>query len=75
VDLEVGGKAKILNLNNFFKIFALVTFVLTLSSCAEEEQDRLLSYEKGTYLGPTDQSLTEEQVRKLMARADIQRVY
>ena len=64
-----------LNLNNFFKIFALVTFVLALSSCAEEEQDRLLSYEKGTYLGPTDQSLTEEQVRKLMARADIQRVY
>ena len=75
MDLEVGGKAKMLNLNNFFKIFALVTFVLTLSSCAEEEQDRLLSYEKGTYLGPTDQSLTEEQVRKLMARADIQRVY
>ena len=64
-----------LNLNNFFKIFALVTFVLALSSCAEEEQDRLLSYEKGTYLGPTDQSLTEEQVRELMARADIQRVY
>ena len=75
MDLEVGGKAKMLNLNNFFKIFALVTFVLTLSSCAEEEQDRLLSYEKGTYLGPTDQSLTEEQVRELMARADIQRVY
>ena len=36
---------------------------------------RLISYEKGTYLGPTDQSLTEEQVRKLMARADIQRAY
>ena len=75
MDLEVGGKARMLNLKNFFKIFALVTFAFALSSCAEEEQDRLLSYEKGTYLGPTDQSLTEEQVRKLMARADIQRVY
>ena len=75
MDLEVGGKAKMLNVNIFLKIFALATFVAALSSCAEEEQDRLLSYEKGNYLGPTDQSLTEEQVRKLMARADIQRVY
>ena len=61
--------------SNFLKVFALVTFVTALSSCAEEEQNRLLSYEKGTYLGPVDQSLTEEQVRELMARADIQRVY
>ena len=75
MDLGVIGKAKILNLNIFLKIFALATFAVALSSCAEEEQDRLLSYEKGTYLSPTDQSLTEEQVRKLMARADIQRVY
>ncbi len=60
---------------NFLKVFALVTFVTALSSCAEEEQNRLLSYEKGTYLGPADQSLTDEQVRELMARADIQRVY
>ena len=60
---------------NFLKVFALVTFVTALSSCAEEEQNRLLSYEKGTYLGPADQSLSDEQVRKLMTRADIQRVY
>ena len=60
---------------NFLKVFALVTFVTALSSCAEEEQNRLLSYEKGTYLGPADQSLTDEQVRELMVRADIQRVY
>ena len=64
-----------LNVNIFLKIFALATFVVALSSCAEEEQNRLLSYEKGTYLGPADQSLTDEQVRELMARADIQRVY
>ena len=60
---------------NFLKVFALVIFVTALSSCAEEEQNRLLSYEKGTYLGPADQSLSDEQVRKLMTRADIQRVY
>jgi hypothetical protein len=64
-----------LNTRNFLKIFALATFVTALSSCAEEEQNRLLSYEKGTYLGKADQALTEEQVRNLMGRADIQRVY
>ena len=60
---------------DFLKVLVLATFVAALSSCAEEEQNRLLSYEKGTYLGPADQSLSDEQVRKLMARADIQRVY
>ena len=60
---------------DFLKVLVLVTFVAALSSCAEEEQNRLLSYEKGTYLGPADQSLSDEQVRKLMTRADIQRVY
>ena len=64
-----------LNIRNFLKIFALATILTAFSSCAEEEQNRLLSYEKGTYLGPADQSLTDEQVRKLMTRADIQRVY
>ena len=64
-----------MNTRNFLQIFALVTIVTALSSCAEEEQDRLLSYEKGTYLGKADQALTEEQVRNLMGRADIQRVY
>ena len=64
-----------LNIQNFSKLFVLATFVATLSSCAEEEQNRLLSYEKGTYLGAADQSLSDEQVRKLMARANIQRAY
>ena len=60
---------------DFLKVLVLATFVAALSSCAEEEQNRLLSYEKGTYLGPADQSLSDEQVRKLMTRADIQRAY
>jgi len=64
-----------LNIQNFLKFFALAIFVTALSSCAEEEQNRLLSYEKGTYLGEADQSLSDEQVRKLMARANIQRAY
>ena len=56
-------------------LFLLVGLSFGLTACAEEEQNRLLSYEKGTYLGPADQSLSDEQVRKLMTRADIQRVY
>ena len=64
-----------MNTKNFLKIFALATFISVLSSCAEEEQNRLLSYEKGTYLGKADQALTQEQVRNLIGRADIQRVY
>jgi len=60
---------------NFLKVVALASFMAALSSCAEEEQNRLLSYEKGAYLGKADQSLSAEQVRELTARAGIQRVY
>ncbi len=62
-------------MSNFCKFFAIAAVVTAISSCAKEEQNRLLSYEKVTYLGKADQSLTPEQVRNLMARADIQRVY
>ena len=62
-------------MSNFCKFFAIAAVVTAISSCAKEEQNRLLSYEKGTYLGKADQSLSPEQVRNLMARADIQRVY
>ena len=62
-------------MSNFCKFFSIAAVVTAISSCAKEEQNRLLSYEKGTYLGKADQSLTPEQVRNLMARADIQRVY
>ena len=62
-------------MSNFCKFFAIAAVMTAISSCAKEEQNRLLSYEKGTYLGKADQSLTPEQVRNLMARADIQRVY
>ena len=54
---------------------ALTAVVAALSACAEEEQNRLLSYDKGTYLGKADQSLSTDQVRQLMMRSHIQRVY
>jgi hypothetical protein len=49
--------------------------VAGLSACAEEEQNRVLSYQKATYLGKTDQQLSEDQLRTLINRSNAQRVY
>ncbi len=45
---------------------------LFLSACDEAEQDRILRYEKGTYLGPKDQVLSAEQQAELRARTRMQ---
>jgi hypothetical protein len=58
-----------------FGLITLTTVALALVSCAEDEQNRVLSYEKGTYLGNADQSLTPEQLRQLVIRSQMQRVY
>ncbi len=41
---------------------------LFLSGCREDEQNRALKVEKGTYAGKADQALSEEEKRKLQAR-------
>jgi len=51
-------------------IMAIVT-----SSCREEEQGRLLSYEKGTYLGKADSALSAEQLNELANRSRLQGGY
>ena len=55
--------------------FAVVLLSAALTGCAEEEQNRVLSYEKGTYLGKVDQNLSEDQLRKLVVRSNGQRAY
>ena len=55
--------------------FPLIILAFCLASCADEEQNRVLSYDKGTYLGKADQSLSSEQVRELIARSQNQRAY
>ena len=52
---------------------AAVVATVSLAGCREEEQGRLLRYEKGTYLGQKDSELTEEQLDALRARALQQR--
>jgi len=59
----------------FLVLFALTAVATGLSACAEEEQNRVLSYKKGTYLGKTDQRLSEDQLRTLINRSNAQRVY
>jgi hypothetical protein len=48
---------------------ALVALTLLVQGCREEEQGRPLLHEKGTYVGPADTPLTEEEVEGLRARA------
>ena len=56
-------------------LFSLAGLAFGLIACAEEEQNRLLSYKKGTYLGKADQQLSEEQLRQLVRRSNGQRAY
>ena len=56
-------------------LFSLAGLSFGLIACAEEEQNRLLSYEKGTYLGKADQQLSQDQLRQLMLRSNGQRTY
>jgi hypothetical protein len=48
---------------------ALVLALAAVSGCREEEQGRILLYQKGTYLGQPDQDITDAQRQELRARA------
>jgi hypothetical protein len=48
---------------------ALLVAGLVLAACDQEEQGRILTYEKGNYLGEPDTALTDEQVNELRHRA------
>ena len=56
-------------IRKFFVFLSLLALSFGLIACAEEEQNRVLSYEKGTYLGQEDQKLTEAQLRQLVLRS------
>ena len=60
-------------LRKIFILFSLIGLSIGLVACAEEEQKRVLRYDKGTYLGKVDQQLSEDQLRQLMLRSNSQR--
>jgi hypothetical protein len=47
---------------------------LVVQGCREEEQDRPLTYDKGTYQGQADQKLDQQQVEALRQRAGGQQI-
>ena len=59
----------------FLGVVTLICLSAALSACDQEEQGRILSYDKGTYLGPADQKLGAEQVRELEPRTNMQAWY
>jgi hypothetical protein len=48
---------------------AIAGIVLVAQGCREDEQDRPLLYDKGTYQGQPDPALTDQQVDVLRQRA------
>jgi hypothetical protein len=53
---------------------ALAALVLVLQACREDEQDRPFVYDKGTYQGPADEKLEQDQIDALRQRAAGQRL-
>ncbi len=51
----------------------LTGLALGLGACRENEQDRPLHLEKGTYSGQPDTELTEDQRRALQQRGQLQK--
>jgi hypothetical protein len=47
--------------------------VLALQGCRKDEQNRPLIYHKGSYQGPTEPPLSEQQVERLRQRAENQK--
>ena len=58
-----------------FTAMLVTAFGLGLSGCREEEQNRVLNYDKGTYLGPQDQKLSDQKVDDLVRRSAYQSYY
>ena len=59
-------------LQKFIYMTAGAALLLGLAACDEAEQGRILRYEKGVYLGPTDTQISEETREALRARAKLQ---
>lgn len=55
-------------------LLALAAVTFAVQACREDEQDRPLVYDKGTYQGPADEQLGQDQVDALRQRAAGQRM-
>ena len=62
-------------LNKITLIILFTTSTLLMSSCRQEEQNRILNYEKGVYLGKKDETITGKQITKLRMHTSRQSSY
>ncbi len=53
------------NNNKFLFTIIMIIGFLFVSSCKEEEQNRILNYKKGVYLGKEDEKLNKNLVNSL----------
>jgi hypothetical protein len=51
------------------RLLVLLSVALAVQGCREDEQDRVLRYQPGTYLGQPDEPLDQQQVDALHERA------
>jgi len=58
--------------NSLMMAGALVLVVSVLAGCRANEQGRVLSFQKGTYLGKSEAPLSDSTLRALRARASNQ---
>ena len=54
------------------KALGVLALLAGLSACREAEENRPIKLEKGSYAGPQDSQLSEEQKRALRARGNMQ---
>ena len=73
--LKYLSKIEVKMLNKITLIILFTTSTLLMSSCRQEEQNRILNYEKGVYLGKKDEPLTEKQITKLRMHTSRQSSY
>ena len=58
--------------NKFLRVAAIGAVLVAMaavSGCREEEQNRPLTYKKGTYIGKADQQISDAQRDELRSRA------
>ena len=53
-------------------VAALGVATVTVAGCREDEQDRVLMFDKGVYLGEPDQALADDAMGDLRRRAENQ---
>ena len=56
-------------------VLVIGVIAIGASACRDEEQGRVLNYEKGTYLGTVDTALSANQLSELVSRSRLQNAY